>query len=71
MVVAPVAATPIANPAMPYSLKGVLNTLSVPYFSFNSTVHLNTPPNLTSSPNIIALLFLVKVLPVITTKCNV
>ncbi len=39
-----------------YSLKGVLKTLSVPYFLFKSRVHLKTPPNLTSSPKIIALL---------------
>jgi hypothetical protein len=30
--------------------KGVLKTLSVPYFSFNPMEHLKTPPNLTSSP---------------------
>jgi len=49
-----VVAAPIANPAIPYSDNGVLNTLSVPYFSFIPIVHLNTPPNLTSSPKIIA-----------------
>jgi hypothetical protein len=47
---APLVARPIANPAIPYSESGVLNTLSVPYFSLSPIVHLNTPPNLTSSP---------------------
>jgi len=50
MVVAPVVAYPIANPAIPYSHKGVLNTRSDPYFSFKPTEHQNTPPNFTSSP---------------------
>ena len=48
-------ATPIANPAIPYSDKGVLKTLSVPYFSLRPIVALKTPPNLISSPNMIAL----------------
>lgn len=46
----------MAKAAIPYSHKGVLKTLSVPYFSFKSKVHLNTPPNLTSSPKIEAVL---------------
>lgn len=50
MVVAPVQAYPIANPAIPYSHKGVLKTRSDPYFSFKPTEHQKTPPNLTSSP---------------------
>jgi hypothetical protein len=54
MAVAPEVAKPIANPATPYSDKGVLKTLSVPYFSLRPIVHLNTPPNFTSSPNITA-----------------
>lgn len=52
MAVIPELANPIPKAAIPYSHKGVLNTLDVPYFSFKSTVHLNTPPNLTSSPKI-------------------
>ena len=54
MAVLPEVAAPIANPAIPYSDRGVLNTLSVPYFSLSPMVHLNTPPNLTSSPKMIA-----------------
>ena len=37
------------------SQRGVLNTLSVPYFSFSPKLHLKTPPNLTSSPKSTAL----------------
>ena len=48
----PIFARPIPNAAIPYSQSGVLKTLSVPYFSLRFYVHLNTPPNLTSSPNI-------------------
>jgi hypothetical protein len=48
----PTEASPIPNAAMPCSHNGVLNTQSVPYFSFRLIVHLNTPPNFTSSPNI-------------------
>lgn len=55
MAVWPTAATPIANPAMPCSDRGVLNTLSTPYFSSSPLVHRKTPPNFTSSPNTIAL----------------
>ena len=40
---------------MPYSQRGVLKTLSSPYFLFKSKEHLKTPPNLTSSPNKTAL----------------
>lgn len=35
---------------IPCSHKGVLKTLSSPYFLFKSSEHLKTPPNLTSSP---------------------
>ncbi|KAI2804639.1 hypothetical protein BLOT_003626 [Blomia tropicalis] len=52
--VAPAAASPIPNPAMPCSHNGVLNTRSLPNLSCNPTVHRNTPPNATSSPNITA-----------------
>ena len=33
-----------------YSHSGVLKTRSVPYFLLSPAEHLNTPPNLTSSP---------------------
>ena len=46
---------PIPKAAIPYSQSGVLKTLSSPYFLLRSIEHLNTPPNLTSSPNKIAL----------------
>lgn len=46
----------MANPAIPCSDNGVLKTLSTPYFYNNPLVHLNTPPNLTSSPKTFALL---------------
>ncbi len=39
-------ANPIPKAAIPYSHKGVLNTLSVPYFAFNSMVHRKTPPKI-------------------------
>src|SRR4051794_12368393 len=45
------AAYPIAKPARPCSLSGVLKTRSRPNASRRSTVHRNTPPNATSSPN--------------------
>jgi len=51
MVVAPAQASPIPNPAIPYSQRGVLKTRSFPYFSKSPTEHQNTPPNFTSSPN--------------------
>lgn len=56
MVVIPIEAIPIPKAAIPYSHKGVLNTLSVPYLAFNPRVALNTPPNFTSSPKITAVL---------------
>jgi len=46
---------PIPKATIPYSHKGVLKTLSSPYFLFKSREHLKTPPNLTSSPNRTAL----------------
>ncbi len=50
MAVAPAVAAPIAKPAMPCSLRGVLNTRSVPYLELSPIEQRNTPPNLTSSP---------------------
>ncbi len=70
MAVCPATAIPIANPAIPCSDNGVLNTLSTPYFSNNPLVHLKTPPNFTSSPNTIAL-WLFKKLRSIWLKRNV
>jgi hypothetical protein len=70
--VAPLVANPIAKPAIPYSDRGVLNTLSVPYFSLRPTVHLKTPPNLTSSPKITALssfyIAISKVCPIVSYR---
>ena len=51
MTLAPATAAPIANPAIPCSLSGVLKTRSVPYFSLSPIEQRNTPPNFTSSPN--------------------
>lgn len=55
MAVCPATATPIANPAIPCSDNGVLNTLQTPYFYNKPLVHLNTPPNFTSYPKTLAL----------------
>jgi len=41
----------IDAPAIPCSHSGVLNTLCFPNSSCSPTVHLNTPPKPTSSPN--------------------
>jgi hypothetical protein len=40
---------------MPCSDRGELNTLSIPYLSQRPVVQRKTPPNLTSSPNTLAL----------------
>ena len=50
----PILAYPIAKPAMPFSDKGVLKTLSLPYFSLRPDVHRKTPPKATSSPKTMA-----------------
>ena len=41
----------MANPAIPCSLNGVLNTFIGPCFSNSFSEHRNTPPKATSSPN--------------------
>ena len=56
MAVAPAAAKPMPNPAMPCSHNGVLKTRSFPYFSCKPTVQRKTPPKATSSPKITVLL---------------
>lgn len=47
----PATARPIPKPTIPCSQSGVLKTRSLPYRSRRPLVHLNTPPNPTSSPN--------------------
>ena len=42
----------MANPIIPCSQRGVLKTLSVPYFWLRSREQRKTPPNLTSSPKV-------------------
>lgn len=48
MAVFPIDAYPIANPAIPCSQRGALNTLASPNSSLSPTVQRNTPPNATS-----------------------
>jgi hypothetical protein len=47
---------PMPKATIPCSQRGVLKTLSFPYFLFKSKEHLKTPPNFTSSPKSTALL---------------
>ncbi len=50
---------PMPKATIPCSQRGVLNTLSFPYFLFKSKEHRKTPPNFTSSPKSTALLFII------------